>query len=114
MTAPGVEATASAVLDAALGWEPDARVLGNVRAREVAALARHVLGVHPSHLTTIVDLLETERADLRAEVERLRKVAEAARMFFSQPYDNGQHETALRDAVADLLSLPAGEDGRDG
>lgn len=33
------------------------------------------------------------------EVRELRKIEQAARAFFSQPYDNGQHEKALRDAV---------------
>ncbi len=37
--------------------------------------------------------------DLAARVRRLEAVADAARAFFSQPYDNGQWERRLRDAV---------------
>jgi hypothetical protein len=44
-------------------------------------------------------------------LEALRKVADAARVFFSQPYDNGQWERRLRDAVRALESNgePSGE-----
>lgn len=47
-------------------------LVASLDARIDAALAEPV-EVHPSNLTTIIDVLETERDEARAEVERLRR-----------------------------------------
>jgi hypothetical protein len=43
------------------------------------------------------------------EIDALRSIAQAARAFLSQPYDNGQHEARLKMALA---ALPQSGEGK--
>lgn len=41
------EACAVELLRCAIGWEPDARLLGNIRAADIAALCAHMINTCP-------------------------------------------------------------------
>ena len=69
-----------------------------VQARIDAALAEPV-AVHPSSLTDVVTLLENEREEVRAEVERLTKAGDViCRMAGNNQVINRHWKTAKNDA----------------
>lgn len=65
----------------ASGWVDEARLVGNVTARQIIMLCRHTLDQ-----TKHVKKLEAENAALRAQIPKVVKPKETDKILFGLPY----------------------------